>query len=185
MYLKNQHELPAPSAQGEGDGQAKTRNTPWRLHFEYTLESKEEADAHAAVCRERQLRVYTDKGGKTVRRRRTIAVLGASNEKHHEVTRFTGAAACSWTDTFSKEVGRRTALERLEKRLKAGAEGRLTAEQGKRLAQAARHVYNQRAHYKPLREALDLLKRVDTEAAKGQVGHVTQSSISIFLRQFN
>ena len=42
MYLANQHELPTPKGGDKGG------RTPWRLHFEYTLESKREAEAHAA-----------------------------------------------------------------------------------------------------------------------------------------
>ena len=179
MYLANQHELPTPKG-GDTGG-----NTPWRLHFEYTIETKGEAEAHAAVCRGRHLRVATNENGEPLRRRKTVAVLSASDEKLQEVMRVSGATACSWTDTFNKETGRRTALERLETRLKAGGEGQLSAKDGKRLAQAARHAYDKRPHYNPLREALDLLKRVEEEDAKGQVGDVTRTEIERFLKQFN
>ena len=178
MYLTNQHRLPRVKVPGG------TTYAPWRLHFEYKLENKDEAEAHAAVCRRMRLPVRTDEQKQAVRRRQTIAVLAAADEQHHETVRFTGSAACSWTDTFNKETGRRTALQRLEERLNAGAESRLTPEEGKLLANGARHVYNQRLRYKPLREALQLLRKVDTEAEQEGVTKSTRENLKNFLKQF-
>ena len=177
MYLEHQNGLPKPAGTPGADG------ARWRLHFEYPTESEEQAESHAAVCRTRQLRVKTDDNDRPVRRRLTIAVLSMSDDERKVLARFTGSTACSWTDTFDKETGRRTAMERLATRLKAGADERLSPEEHNTRARAIRCTYDQRPRYKPLREAPQLLNRVVDEAKAGE--SATVSEIRTFLKQFN
>ena len=76
MYLANQNKLPKPAAAPGAD------TARWRLHFEYTLESEQEAQTHAAVCHTRQTAgedrqgrpagaaTDNDRGAEPLRRRR-------------------------------------------------------------------------------------------------------------------
>ena len=176
MYLSKQNELPKPPGAPAGDA------AHWRLHFEYPLETEQEADRHAAVCNMRELRVKRDEDGRPVRRRLTVAVLTLSDDERNELSRLTASTACSWTDTFDKETGRRTALARLTTRLKAGTDDWPKKEDGKTLALAVRWAYNQRPRYKPLPEALGLLKRVVEQSERGEVA--TVADIRTFLKQF-
>lgn len=176
MYLANQNELPKPPGTAAGDG------ARWRLHFEYPLESEDEAERHAAVCRRRGLRVKSDEAGRPVQRRLTVAVLTLSDEERKELKRLTASTACSWTDTFDKETGRRTALERLRTRLTTGSNDWPNKNDGKTLARAVRWAYDQRPRYKPLPEALGLLRRVVEETEHGEAA--TVADIRTFLKQF-
>ena len=176
MYLSKQNELPKPPGAPAGDA------ARWRLHFEYPLETQEQAEAHAAVCLARDLPVKRDEDGRPVRRRLTVAVLTLSDEERKEHSRLTASTACAWTDTFDKETGRRWALGRLMTGLKAGADNWLSKKDGKKLALAVRWTYSQRPRYKPLPEALGLLKRVVEETERGEVA--TVADIRKFLKQF-
>ena len=191
MYLANQETLPKPPAT------PKDNKVRWRLHFEYRLESRADADQHAAVCVSRRLPITTDGDGRTVRRRQTIAVLSLSNEQRNELTRFSASTTCSWTDRFDKETGRREALRHLTTRLKTEAQepgaraetgdGEGTApwpskEEGHALARGVRAAYVQRPRYKPLTKALELLREVANDA--GERNPLTTYHIITFLKQF-
>ena len=67
-------------------------------------------------------------------------------------------------------------------RLKAGADDRLSTEDGNTLAWAVRNAYDYRPRYKPLSEALRLLNRVVKETEGGK--SATVSDIRTFLKQF-
>ena len=180
MYLTNQETLPKAAGRAAGSG------ARWRLHFEYRVETEDQAEAHATVCRGRGLRVQLDDNGKPTRRRLTTAVLNAADAERKELERFSEEAACSWTDTFNKETGRRTALGRLETLLKAGAGGRLTADEGKRLARATRWAYSRREHYRPLAAARVLLSKALDKTRNGQtLNESTRKEIRDFLKQLN
>ena len=177
MYLSNENRLPKPPGT---PGEISTR---WRLHFEYTLESEDDAGRHAATCLTRKLPVKTEGDGRPMRRRLTVAVLSLSDGKRKELARFSGSTACSWTDSFDKETGRREALVRLTTRLKAGGKSWPSKQAGDRLARGVRYAYEHRPRYKGLPEALQLLRRVVGETERGDT--VTMDGIRTFLKQFN
>ncbi len=180
MYLTKQEALPKAAERSAGS------EARWRLHFEYGVETEDQAEAHATVCRGRGLRVQLGDNGKPVRRRLTTAVLNAADGEHKELERFSEEAACSWTDTFNKETGRRTALGRLETLLKAGAGDRLTGEEGKTLARATRMAYSGRDRYRPLAAARILLSKALDKTRDGQtLNESTRKEIRDFLKQLN
>ena len=180
MYLTNQDTLP------QAAGHAASSEARWRLHFEYGLETEQQAEAHARICRRRGLQVQVDNKGKPTRRRLTTAVLNAEEGQGKELDRFSESAACSWTDTFNKETGRRTALGRLEGLLKTGAEGRLTVDEGRTLARATRRAYSHRDRYRPLAAARILLSNALDKTRDGQtLDESTRKRIRGFLKQLN
>lgn len=180
MYLTNQDTLPKPAGRAAGS------EARWRLHFEYGVETEQQAEAHARVCRSRSLRVQVDNNGKPARRRLTTAVLNAVDGEHKELDRFSEGATCSWTDTFNKETGRRTALGRLETLLKAGAGGRLSGDDGRTLARATRKAYSHRERYRPLVAARVLLSNALDRSRDGQtLNESTRKGIADFLKQLN
>ena len=177
MYLSNDNRLPKPPGTPGGN------TTRWRLHFEYALESEDDANQHAETCRTRKLPVKTDGDGRPVQRRLTVAVLNLSDDKRKELARFSASTACSWVDSFDKETGRREALVRLATRLKAGGKSWPTKQDGNTLARGLRYTYEHRPRYKGLPEALQLLRRVVGETEHGDT--VTMEEIRTFLKQFN
>ena len=180
MYLSNQERLPQAGGRPAGS------EALWRLHFEYDIENREDADMHAALCRQRGLRVKVDENDKPVQRRRTTAVLTAADNEGNPLDRLSQSATCSWTDTFSKETGRREALARLETLLKAGAEGRLSEEEGRTLALATRGAYKHRDHFRPLAEARRLLSQALEESSGGRpLSETTTGEIRDLLKQLN
>ena len=192
MYLANQETLPKPP------GTPKDSKSKWRLHFEYRLESRADAERHAAVCVSRKLPITTDDDGRTVRRRQTVAVLNLSNEQREELTRFSATTTCSWTDTFDKETGRSEALRQLTTRLKTEAQERddraegagdsgasmpwPSKDEGHALARGVRSAYVQRPRYKPLTKALELLREAVKETS--DQSPLTTDRIRKFLKQF-
>ena len=177
MYLSNENRLPKPPGT---PGEVTTR---WRLHFEYTLESEDDAGRHAATCLSRKLPVKTEDDGRPMGRRLTVAVLSLSDGKHKELARFSASTACSWSDRFDKETGRREALRRLTTRLEAGGKSWPTTQSGKRLASGVRYAYEHRPRYKGLPEALRLLRHVVGKTERGETVHL--DDIRTFLKQFN
>ena len=177
MYLPNQHKLPKPTSAPRG------KHGRWRLHFEYKIESEQEAQRHATECQARQLPVKRDPEGHVVQRRVTIAVLTMKTEQHDEIARFSASTTCSWTDTFKKETGRQTALARLETEIKGTTDDGLTPTDRDRLAHGVRYAYNQRSRYQPLPDALQYLKEVVYQTDQGESPNVDE--IRQFLKQFN